>query len=599
MCFGRKFIRVQLREKVGGSGQRSECSTSMCPKVKNNGDNMNTNWTGATRRSKNPPRNRICPLALAVLTVCGPVGATEIELDNTDYTLRWDNTVKYSAGFRLKGADAALVAPSAANNDDGDRNFGKGLISNRVDLFSELDLVHKDGWGGRVSAAAWYDSVYNRSNDNPGFSGGAFPNRASSAGSTFSSETRELHGRKAELLDAFVFGRTEIGSMPLTLRLGQHAVLYGESLFFGANGIAAAQAPVDVVKLLSVPGTQFKEAIMPVPQISGQLQLNSDVSLGAYWQFKFKANRLPAAGSYFSQTDTLQDGAEQLLLGPLGVAPRLADQRAKNSGQGGLQVKWRVNETDLGFYAVRFHEKTPQLVTSIGFSPAINSAVPSSYRLVYHENITAFGTSASHTFGDFNVAAEASLRHNQDLANAKAADLSALGLGAPTNNSNNTGYPVGRTAHLNLNTLATLGRTPLWNEASFLAEVAWNRVLKVTRGTADSNATRSAWGVRMQLEPTYRQVLPGLDIGIPVGMSYAPKNSRSLALGPGALPPAGGGDVSVGLNGSYLDTWRFTLSWTHYYGKAEPIVNATASAFTYGQSLKDRDFIAVSVRRTF
>lgn len=560
---------------------------------------MDTCRSGAKRPSAFRASVRLYPLAIAVTSFCGTVAATEIELDNPDYRLRWDNTLKYSTAFRLKAADAALVGAAAANNDDGDRNFGKGRISNRVDLFSELDMVHKDGWGGRISAAAWYDDAYNRFNDNPGFSGGAFPNRTSTAFNTFANETRELHGRKAEVLDAFVFGKTEIGGMPLTLRLGQHAVLYGESLFFGANGIAAAQAPVDVVKLLSVPGTQFKEAVMPVPQISGQMQLNSDMSLGAYWQFKFKPNRLPAAGSYFSQTDTLQDGAEQLLLGTLGAAPRLADQRAKNRGQGGLQMKWRVADTDLGLYAVRFHEKTPQLVTNVGFNSAIGAALPASYQLVYHEDITAFGTSASHNFGDFNVAAEASLRHNQDLAQASAANLSALGLGTPTNNSDNTAYPVGRTAHFNLNTLATLGRTSLWNEASFLAELAWNRVLKVTRGLPDANATRSAWGMRMQLEPTYRQVLPGLDIGIPLGFSYAPKNSRSMALGPGALPPAGGGDVSVGLNGSYLDIWRFTLSWTHYYGKADPILNATASAYTYGQSLKDRDFIAFSIRRTF
>ncbi|MDM0032412.1 DUF1302 domain-containing protein [Variovorax sp. J22P271] len=539
-------------------------------------------------------------LAYAASLACAQASAMSIDLGNPDLTARWDNTLKYSNAFRLKDANPALIAPTAANNDDGDRNFNKGLISNRFDLFSEFDLVHRDGYGARLSGAAWYDSVYNRSNDNPGFQGGAFPNQVSVPYNEFTEATRNLHGRKAEVLDAFVFGKFDLGQSTASVRVGQHSQLYGETLFYGVNGIAAAQAPVDVIKLLSVPGTQFKEAIMPVPQASGQVQINSNVSVGAYYQFQFKPNRLPAVGSYFSQSDALQDGGERLLLGPLGSAPRLEDRDAKNSGQGGIQLKWRLDETDLGFYAVRFHEKTPQLVSNIAFNPIINAPLPASYRLVYHEGITAFGVSASRSFGNFNFAAEGSIRNNQDLASAQAADLSALGF-PPTNNSNNPGYAVGRTAHFNLNTLATLERTPLWNEASLLAEIAWNRVLSVTKNAAavDTNSTRDAVAFRMTLEPTYRQVLPGLDLGVPVGVGYAPSSSRSRALGPGNFPAAGGGDLSIGLNGSYLDVWRFTLSYTHYFGTAAPVLNPTATAYTYQQSLKDRDFVAFSLRRTF
>ena len=111
----------------------------------------------------------------------------------------------------------------------------------------------------------------------------------------FNSDTRELHGRKAELLDAFVFGGFDLGDTRLNVRAGRHSVLWGESLFYGMNGIAGAMAPVDVVKLMSVPGTQFKEAIRPVPQISAQWQFNSNLSLGAFYQFRWEENRLPTA----------------------------------------------------------------------------------------------------------------------------------------------------------------------------------------------------------------------------------------------------------------------------------------------------------------
>lgn len=61
-------------------------------------------------------------------------------------------------------------------------------------------------------------------------------------------------------------------------------MIWGESLFFGANGIAGGMAPVDVVKAQSVPNTQFKEITRPVNQLSGTFQLTDDVSLGAFYQ---------------------------------------------------------------------------------------------------------------------------------------------------------------------------------------------------------------------------------------------------------------------------------------------------------------------------
>lgn len=550
---------------------------------------------------------RIVPAvsALTAATLAWPAGAMTFDTDVPGLKVQWDNTLKYSTAFRVKSQDGTLLANP--NTDDGDRNFGKGMISNRLDLLSELDVKYNDV-GLRLSGAAWYDDVYNRSNDNPGFMGGAFPNQISVAQNAFTDKTRSVQGRKAEMLDAFVFGRFNIGDSRVLLRLGQHGLVWGESLFLGANAIAGAMAPVDVNKLVSVPGTQFKEAIRPVPQISGQIQLTPSVTLGAYYQFRFKPNRLPAVGSYFSQNDLLVDGAEQLLLGPAGAAPRQADVSPKNSGQGGLQLRLRSDETDLGLYAIRFHDKSPQFVGGLVQTPY--GLMPGSYYVTYQQAITAFGASASRTFGSVNLAIEASIRNKQDLAAAgHPADLSqAFGLPA-TNNTSNPAYPVGRTAHVNASMLWSLDPTPLFREANLAAEVAWNRMLSCRtncavydplthQGTIDNNASRDAVSLRLLFEPTYRQVIPGLDLGIPIGLGYTPKGSRSMALGSGAFPGENSGDLTIGLNGSYLDGWRFTLAYTHYFGSAKTYLDADNS-FSYGQSLKDRDFIAFSLRRAF
>ena len=550
-------------------------------------------------------RGKVHLLALAAAACAASAGVSAFEVDTgqPDLALRWDNTFKYTAGWRIKEQSPGLTQPAAAagNLDDGDRNFDKGLIANRVDVLSEMDLVYARRYGVRLSGAAWYDQVYNETNDNPGFQGGAYPNNRAEPYNEFSAATKRLHGRKVDLLDAFAFGGFNLGNTKLNLRAGRHSVLWGESLFFGSNAIAGAMAPVDVIKLLSVPNTQFKEAIRPVPQISAQWQLTNTVSLGAFYQFKWEANRLPAVGSYFSAADTNPDGGEVLNLGPGLDAPRLGDQKPRDRGQGGVQLRFAAADTDFGLYVVRFHNKSFQQVTNLVAVPGapFGTFAPGSYQLAYQQGIVAYGASASHTFNAMQVSIEGSIRRNQDLSSSHAADLTAVFGGPPTDNTGNPGYAVGKTAHINVSTIWTLPSSPVARDASLTGEVIWNRALSVDKnpGAVDPNSTRDAYALRVLVEPTYRQILPGLDLGVPMGVGYSPKGSRSRALGLG-LPAENGGDLSIGLNGSYLDVWRISLAYTHYYG-AEKLALDSTNSFSYGQSLKDRDFVALSLRRTF
>ena len=167
-------------------------------------------------------------------------------------------------------------------------------------------------FGGRVSAAAWYDTVYNRTNDN---GSPATANQISVPYNEFTHATRDVHGGNAELLDAFLFGSGDLGDATWSLRAGKHTIVWGESLFFGANGIAGAQSPVDVVKLSSVPNSLFKETIRPVGQISGQLEFTPHLSIAGYYQYEWRKSRLAAVGSYFSNTDIIDAGGERLIVG--------------------------------------------------------------------------------------------------------------------------------------------------------------------------------------------------------------------------------------------------------------------------------------------
>lgn len=439
-----------------------------------------------------PPRLTPVCIATAAL-LAGPAQALDFDT-GTDLKVRWDNTVKYSATSRTKEVDAGTTGFANPNGDDGNLNFRRGLVSNRVDLMSELDLSYHDV-GARVSGAAWYDSLYRRANRNDSpQTANNFPNNE------FAPGTASLHGRRGEILDAFVFGQGDLGNGKLaTVRLGRHALLYGESLFFGNNGIAGTQGPVDVIKALQVPSSQVKEIMRPVSQLSGQVQLSSGLSLGGYYQLEWRKNRLPAAGSYLSTTDFLDDGGSRILAGaPLvqGGGPqallRTADKEASDSGQFGAQVRWRPAsiDADLGFYFTRSNDKNPITHVRPAAIPGVGVVDPSNfnpltgqvgtYSLVYHEGIKTFGASASTAFGELNVATEASVRHDMPLVVTAVPVLPGQTIG----NRDNTLYPVGNSAHLLLSAIYSVPRTPAWEAATLIAEVAWNRRLSITRNPA-------------------------------------------------------------------------------------------------------------------
>ncbi|WP_343618474.1 DUF1302 family protein [Ralstonia sp.] len=127
----------------------------------------------------------------------------------SDTRVTWNNTARYSAVFLTRSQNPALLRN--VNADDGDRNFNRGLLSNRVDLPNELDVVTSSGLGFRLSALGRYDSVYNERNDAPGFVVGAVPNKQSVAPDRFTVTAKRLDrcGRSApKPLSASTRGRS-------------------------------------------------------------------------------------------------------------------------------------------------------------------------------------------------------------------------------------------------------------------------------------------------------------------------------------------------------------------------------------------------------
>jgi hypothetical protein len=555
---------------------------------------------------------RIKPMYLAAAALlAGPAQAFEFDT-GTDFKIRWDNTVKYSAAYRTKDPDAATTGAANANGDDGNLNFRHGLASSRVDLLSELDLSYRN-IGVRLSGAAWYDGLYRRANrNNSPATANTLPNNE------FDPGTASLHGRRAEFLDAFVSGQGDLGGGKLaSVRLGRHALLYGESLYFGNNGIAGTQGPVDIIKALQVPSSQVKEIVRPVNQLSGQVQLSAGLSLGGYYQLEWSKNRLPAAGSYLSVSDFVDDGGRRILMGaplvPGGGRQALwrsADKEASDSGQFGAQLHWRPAgiDADFGFYATRSHSKNPIVHARPAVIPGVGVVDPSAFRpatgqvgtysLVYHEGIKTFGASASTAFRELNVAGEASVRRDTPLVTSTVPVLP----GQTIANHGNTLYPVGNSAHLQLSAVYSMSRSPMWDSAMLTAELAWNRRLSVTRnpGLVDPNSTRDASALRFVFEPSCFQVVSGLDLSVPIGVGYG-ISGRSSVISQFSVEH--GGDVSIGITADYQKQWKLGLTWVRFTGTPKPLTAPAATpsgvAYTFGQPLADRNFLAFSAQRTF
>nr|WP_233407890.1 DUF1302 family protein [Marinomonas spartinae] len=123
----------------------------------------------------------------------------------------------------------------------------------------------------------------------------------------------------AEILDAFVYSCFPVkDGMQGTIRAGRFTQLWWESLFYGVNGIAGGQAPIDIVKLSSVPNSQFKETVCPTGKVSIDVPISETASIGAYVGYEWEKSRFLPAGSY------------NLLSGEAYVANMMNDKKFQN-----------------------------------------------------------------------------------------------------------------------------------------------------------------------------------------------------------------------------------------------------------------------------
>ena len=466
----------------------------------------------------------VAAVALSV-AMTGIAAAFDLPVGREDIKLRWDNTVKYNLGIRAKSAASDLV--NSPNYDDGDRNFKSGgVTTNRLDVLSELDFIFKEDYGFRVSAAGWYDQRYRDPMDNNStltsntLEGGTAGNSQMLG---FSDRVKKYtKGPYGEVLDAFVFGRFDVGPVPVNVKVGRHTLYWGEALLSPAalHGISYSQFPIDFSKALSVPGSEIKELFRPRGGVSIQAQLTTTLGLQIQQFFQFDAVRLPESGSYMAPADFYQKGGDALLLAPGFFFKHDSDIEPDGTKDFGIALNWKPDfltpvQGKLGFYFRQFTDQMPQLIVDY---------TGGQYFLVYPDKIKLFGISSGFAVGGISIGIEYSYRQDMPL-NSNSLSPAMMVFGTRPDKGETTGAR-GDVHMAVLNFMKLFGPTPLWQGGQGILEFTycrWGRVSQnesVFKGS-DSYAgidrvTRNALGMAISMSPTWYAVWPQWDLSLPL-----------------------------------------------------------------------------------
>jgi hypothetical protein len=206
----------------------------------------------------------------------------------------------YNASFgNTKYSPAEVWAHSGAysnNGDAGNLNFDSG------DTFSQLikgthELgINSDNWG--IFSRFMYFKDFAMEDGEFAYSN---PVSGQKVDPCADKSTKEQVCSDFRLLDAFIWADFDIndGKNPLSVRIGQQVVNWGESTLI-SHGINVN--PVDIDRLRA-PGSELKEAFIPVGMFWASLGITENVTLEGFYQYQWHETRLPASGSYFSTND--------------------------------------------------------------------------------------------------------------------------------------------------------------------------------------------------------------------------------------------------------------------------------------------------------
>lgn len=301
--------------------------------------------------------------ALAIVSTAAP-SARAFVFEIGEIKGSFDTTLSIGGLYRLSDPDRQYYGISSTfngvtglqrsvNADDGNLNYTKGTASFLVKANHDLQLDYRNAG---VFVRGYYFNDFVNSNGTR--------NRT-----PLNSEARRIVAEGGELLDAYVYFKPDVGGMPASLRIGQQVLSWGESTFI-PNGINSVN-PIDVAKLRT-PGSELKEALLPVNMVSASLSLTENLTMEAFYLLDWKRTRVDPPGTYFSTNDFVAKGGSKVYLGfgaiadsaPLGPILRGKDVEPSDTGQYGLNFRYlaeKLNSTEFGLFFMNYHSRLPAI----------------------------------------------------------------------------------------------------------------------------------------------------------------------------------------------------------------------------------------------
>ncbi len=249
-----------------------------------------------------PRQLRLGLMAFAAAATIFTLPGGAADLSKGSYTLKLDTALSWGTRYRLEDPDPAIIGLAnggtafSVNGDDGNLNFGTGLVSNALRATVDLDYSYKN-FGAFVRGTGFYDYQIEESGTDR---------------TPLHPDAMDWVGSRAELLDAFVFYKFRVGSGGGQVRAGQQVLNWGESTFTqgGLNSIN----PVDVATL-RVPGSELREAYRPSGLVWGSLDFTDKISTEVFYQYEWEETIPDPSGTYFSGSDFSGLGNQYVFLG--------------------------------------------------------------------------------------------------------------------------------------------------------------------------------------------------------------------------------------------------------------------------------------------
>ena len=281
-----------------------------------------------------------------------------------------DTTLSSSVDVRASPIDQNFVGVAnggkfvLANADNGTLNYKNETPVAATQRITTEVQAKRDDYGFFIRATGFYDPI------------------TDSEHTDFQPLTRAAVrdvGADLRLLDAYVFARPSVLGHSFDVRVGAQALNWGESTFiqFGINSIT----PLDVTALRT-PGSELRNAFLPIPVVDIKTEIAPDVTLEGFWQPFWTRTKLEPVGSFFNNNDSLLDGGtygnlrndfadngrsvfgvNQAAGDIFGASlPRSSDRHPTGLGEFGFALRktfTSLDDTEIGLYFENYDSRTP------------------------------------------------------------------------------------------------------------------------------------------------------------------------------------------------------------------------------------------------